>query len=269
MNPESGPKASGRAFLVGAGPGAADLLTLRAARLIENAQAILYDALVGPDILAMAPQACLRIQTGKRGGRASMKQDTINKLMLRLSRRGLNVVRLKGGDPSVFGRVQEERTFLEQRGIQVDVVPGVTAVSAAAAQFAFPLTHRETARRITLATGRLAGGAAADCSHADLADEQATLALYMAAAVAQSAAGQLIAAGRPPSTPALLIESVSLPSACARRTTLAALADGGGLKPSGAPALLVVGAVTDYAICTALLSLSDSTASEPASAIAV
>lgn len=268
MNPETGPIALGRVFLVGAGPGAADLLTLRAAHLIENAQAILYDALVGPEILAMAPQACLRIQTGKRGGRASMKQETINKLMLRLARRGLNVVRLKGGDPSVFGRVEEERTFLESKGVSVEAVPGVTAISAAAAQFAFPLTHRETARRIMLATGRLAGGAGANCSDGDMADEQTTLALYMAAAVAQGAAAQLIAAGRSPSTPALLVESVSLPGASAQRTTLAALAEG-GLHLSGAPALLIVGSVTDYAICADPPPLSETTGAGPAPAIAI
>ena len=102
MPPE--PKTLFPVQLVGAGPGAADLLTLRAARVIEGAQALLYDALVGEDILALAPQACLKIQTGKRAGRPSMRQETINRLMVRLARRGLRVVRLKGGDPSIFGR---------------------------------------------------------------------------------------------------------------------------------------------------------------------
>jgi uroporphyrin-III C-methyltransferase len=217
----------------------------------------------------MAPQACLRIQTGKRGGRASMKQDTINKLMLRLARRGLNVVRLKGGDPSVFGRVQEERIFLEGKSIAVDVVPGITAISAAAAQFAFPLTHREAARRITLATGRLAGGAGANCSHADMADEQTTLALYMAAAVAQKAAAQLISAGRSPSTPVLIVESVSLPEASARRTTLAVLAEEDALNLSGAPTLLIVGAVAEYAACPAPKPHPESTVAGLIPAIAV
>lgn len=197
-----------------------------------------------------------------------MKQNTINKLMLRLARRGLNVVRLKGGDPSVFGRVLEERIFLEAKGVTVDVVPGVTAISAAAAQFAFPLTHRESARRVMLATGRLAGGGDANCNNADMADEQTTLALYMAAAVAQKAAAQLISAGRSPSTSALLVESVSLPGASAKRTTLAALAES-GLHLSGAPAILIVGPVTDYANCAEPPVLAESTSAGPASAIAV
>src|SRR6185369_8788832 len=147
----------GRVRLVGAGPGAADLLTLRALRAIEGAQAILYDALVPAEVLALAPGPCLNIQTGKRAGRASMAQATINRLMLRLARRGLEVVRLKGGDPSIFGRVGEEREFLQAHGIEVEVVPGVTAACAAAAQFGFPLTHRGEARRLLIATARVTG----------------------------------------------------------------------------------------------------------------
>ncbi|RZJ87948.1 MAG: uroporphyrinogen-III C-methyltransferase, partial [Brevundimonas sp.] len=99
----------GTVKLVGAGPGAADLLTLRAARAIGSAQALLYDALISEEVLALAPAACLKIQTGKRAGRTSMKQETINRLMLRLAQRGLEVVRLKGGDPSIFSRVGEEQ----------------------------------------------------------------------------------------------------------------------------------------------------------------
>ena len=106
----------------------------------------------------MAPAACLKIQTGKRAGRPSLRQDTINRLMLRLARRGLDVVRLKGGDPSVFGRVGEEAAFLPAHGIATEVVPGVTAASAAAAQFGFPLTHRGQARRVAFTTARLEAG---------------------------------------------------------------------------------------------------------------
>src|SRR5438067_6948000 len=109
MPPETMP---GRVRLVGAGPGAADLLTSRAVRAIEGAQALLYDALVSEEVLALAPAHCLKIQTGKRAGKPSLRQETINRLMLRLARRGLEVVRLKGGDPSVFGRVGEEQAFL-------------------------------------------------------------------------------------------------------------------------------------------------------------
>lgn len=242
------PKSSlGEVFLVGAGPGAVDLLTLRAARLIETADALLYDALTGTEILAMAPRGCVCIQTGKRGDRPSMRQETINKLMLRLARRGLKVVRLKGGDPSIFGRVQEEREFLERYGVRVDVVPGITAVSAAAAQFSFPLTYREMARRITLATGRLAGGGVADCAPTEMADPQSTLALYMASSVAQDSARQLIAAGRASSTPVLIAESVSLPEARTTLRTLGDLAGGADLHLSGGPVLLIIGEVAAFA----------------------
>src|SRR5690606_31563562 len=121
------PHETGRVQLVGAGPGAADLMTVRALRAVEGAQALLYDALVTDEVLALAPKGCVRIQAGKRAGKASMAQDAINRLMLRLARRGLRVVRLKGGDPSVFGRSGEERAFLEAHGVAVEIVPGVTA----------------------------------------------------------------------------------------------------------------------------------------------
>ena len=118
----------------------------------RGAQALLYDALVAEEVLALAPAHCLKIQTGQRAGRTSMAQSTINRLMLRLARRGLKVVRLKGGDPSIFGRVGEEREFLTSHGVEVEVVPGVTAACAAAAQFRFPLTHRGEARRLLIST---------------------------------------------------------------------------------------------------------------------
>lgn len=201
------PHEPGTVLLVGAGPGAADLLTLRAARAIEGAEALLYDALVSDEILALAPAACLKIQTGKRAGRASMAQDTINHLMLRLARRGLKVVRLKGGDPSVFGRVGEERAFLGRHGVGSQIVPGVTAASAAAAQFAAPLTHRGEARRVMLATATLTDGALAMIDDAVAADRETTLALYMAHQACGAVAERLIAAGRAPSTPAIAVEN--------------------------------------------------------------
>src|SRR3990167_3326821 len=169
----------GEVLLVGAGPGPVDLMTVRALRAVESAQALLYDALVGAEILDLAPRGCLRIQTGKRAGRTSMKQDAINRLMLRLARRGLRVVRLKGGDPSIFGRVGEERAFLGARGVASEIVPGVTAAGAAAAQFGFPLTHRGEARRLLISTATVTGGAMTDAGWVAGADPETTLALYM------------------------------------------------------------------------------------------
>lgn len=235
----------GRVRLVGAGPGPADLLTLRALRAVEGAEALLYDALVSDEVVALAPAHCLKIQTGKRAGRTSMKQETINRLMLRLARRGLNVVRLKGGDPSIFGRVGEEAAYLAVHGIETEVTPGVTAACAAAAQFNFPLTHRREARRVVFTTARLEAGALQmDWSAA--ADPQATLAIYMGGAAAEQVAARLIEAGRASATPAAAIESAGSPQARLRRGTLADLArlveDG-----AGGPVLLIVGEVASLA----------------------
>jgi uroporphyrin-III C-methyltransferase len=237
--------ARGCVKLVGAGPGAADLLTVRALRAIEAAEALLYDALISAEVLALAPANCLKIQTGKRAGRASMKQETINRLMLRLAQRGLRVVRLKGGDPSVFGRVGEETAFLNAHGVETEVVPGVTAACAAAAQFSFPLTHRGQARRVVFTTARLEAGALqADWSQA--ADAETTLAIYMGGGAAEALSARLIAAGRAPATPAVVVESAGSPQARLRRGTvgdLARLVEGGG----GGPVLLVIGDVAALA----------------------
>ncbi len=233
----------GSVRLVGAGPGPADLLTLRAAQVIEGAQALLYDALVSDEVLALAPAACLKIRTGKRAGKASMAQSTINRLMLRLARRGLQVVRLKGGDPSVFGRVGEEIEFLASHGVESEVVPGVTAASAAAAQFGFPLTHRGEARRLLVATatlteGRTAGGWLAG------ADPETTLALYMGRDQLAAVAAELTAQGRSPATPAIAVENAGHPHARAFTATLGSLACALEAERPEGPVVVLVGDVT-------------------------
>jgi uroporphyrin-III C-methyltransferase len=233
----------GRVRLVGAGPGAADLLTVRALHAIQGAQALLYDALIAEEIVALAPRAGLKIQTGKRAGRASMGQDTINRLMLRLARRGLDVVRLKGGDPSIFGRVGEEVAFLQAHGVETEVVPGVTAASAAAAQFGFPLTHRGEARRLLISTATVASGAMLEEGWLAAADRQTTLALYMGRDHAGAVAAQLIGHGRSPMTPAVAVENAGSPRARVIATTLRDLA--GELEaaaPTG-PVVLLIGDV--------------------------
>ena len=240
--------------LVGAGPGPADLMTLRAARAVQDAEAVLYDALVCDEVLAMAPERCLRIHTGKRAGKASMRQETINRLMLRLARRGLRVVRLKGGDPSVFGRCGEERDFLEAHGVEVEVVPGVTAASAAAAQFAFPLTHRGEARRLMLATARTLDGPLAD-GWREAADHETTVALYMAGQSAAEVATRLIAQGRPRATPALAVENAGRPDARLIRCELAGLGEAVGAAAFTGPVLLLVGAVAARARKTGAVEL--------------
>lgn len=234
---------TGKVQLVGAGPGAVDLMTVRAVRAVEAAEALLYDALVPQQILNLAPSTCLKIQTGKRAGRASMKQSTINRLMLRLARRGLRVVRLKGGDPSVFGRVGEELAFLEAQGIETEVVPGVTAASAAAAQFGLPLTHRGDARRLVLATARVSDGAVADSGWSGLADPEATLALYMGRDSARAIAARLMSEGRCGETPVLIVENAGRAEARAMRTRLAGLGDAAEAAAWSGPTLILIGAV--------------------------
>jgi uroporphyrin-III C-methyltransferase len=237
----------GKVRLVGAGPGAADLLTVRALRAIEGAQALLYDALIADEVIALAPVACLKIQTGKRAGRPSLKQETINRLMLRLARRGLNVVRLKGGDPSIFGRVGEEAAFLHAHGVATEVVPGVTAASAAAAQFGFPLTHRGEARRVLIATATTKEGALVDAGWAQAADAQTTVALYMGRDRLEAALGQLIAHGRSPMTPALAVENAGRPEARVIAGTVGDLGQVVTAAGLDGPVVLIVGEVTAQA----------------------
>jgi uroporphyrin-III C-methyltransferase len=234
---------TGRVRLVGAGPGAADLLTVRALRAVEGAQALLYDALISDEVLALAPRACLKIQTGKRAGQASMKQETINRLMLQLARRGLDVVRLKGGDPSIFGRVGEEREYLRSHGVEVEVVPGVTAACAAAAQFGFPLTHRGEARRLLISTATVASGAIPQDGWAAAADPETTVALYMGRDQAAAVADQLVRQGRSASTPAIAVENAGHADSRAIASTLGGLAAAiDAAQPTG-PVVLLIGAV--------------------------
>jgi len=238
------PKA-GHVLLVGAGPGPVDLMTVRAVRAVESAQALLYDALISEEAIALAPPGCVRIQTGKRAGKPSMHQDEINRLMLRLARKGLRVVRLKGGDPSIFGRVGEEAAFLRDHGVPVEVVPGVTAACAAAAQFGFPLTHRGEARRVVFTTARLEAGAlVGDWSAAS--DPEATMAVYMGGEVAAALSERMIAAGRSPDTPALAVEQAGGAEARLYRGTLATLA-GQLAETRGGPVLIVIGEVAAQA----------------------
>ncbi|MGE0827992.1 MAG: uroporphyrinogen-III C-methyltransferase [Hyphomonadaceae bacterium] len=212
----------GKVLLVGAGPGAADLLTLRALRAIEHADVILFDALISAEIRALFPQAARAIEVGKRGHRPSTPQDFTNRLMARLAREGWRVVRLKGGDPSIFGRAGEERAFLENFGVEVEVIAGVTTASAAAAQFGFSLTERGVARRVLFATGRTFLGANEDWRSA--ADAETTLCLYMGCADIAAIAQNLIDAGRDGATPALAAVDVERPGAQLISTQLCDLA---------------------------------------------
>lgn len=226
-----------RVHLVGAGPGDPELLTLRAARLLAQAEVVLHDALVGPAVLALAPQARL-IAVGKRGGRASTAQRFINRALVAAARRYRHVVRLKGGDPTIFGRLDEEMAALRAAGIAFDVVPGVTAACAAAAGLQTSLTLRGVARSLSFVTPRVAAGLAVGAGEAPTGGAD-TLVVYMAGQLLAGFAAQLVAQGRPADTPLVVVENASLPGERRWAGTLARAADWPGA--GGGPVLLLIG----------------------------
>jgi uroporphyrin-III C-methyltransferase len=230
----------GKVYLVGAGPGAPDLLTLRAARLLESADIVLHDALVHRDTLALAARARF-IDVGKRYGKVSTEQRFIIKALIEAARTHEVVVRLKGGDPMLFGRAQEEIAALEAAGIEWEVVPGVTAALAAASSLGVSLTRRGIARTVAFLTPRVGRDETAS-EWLPAAIGADTVVLYMAAGASQSIALELIGAGKPDSTPVALVESATLPEEKRLLTTLAALAREALARAEG-PVVMCVGEV--------------------------
>jgi uroporphyrin-III C-methyltransferase len=226
--------AVGKVYLVGAGPGAADLITVRGARLLAEAEVVLYDALVTPEMLALCPQAEL-IPVGKRAGQRSAAQEFINAQLVDCAGRFARVVRLKGGDPMLFGRADEELTALEAQGIDVEVVPGITTAVAAAAAARQPLTKRGVARSVAFFTSSTAPGED-DLSGIPSTD---TLVQYMGGREAIATAQRLLQQGRRPETPVLVLENVSRHDQRIARITLAKLAE--GLDTPHGPVLVMLG----------------------------
>ena len=211
----------GKVYLVGAGPGAPDLLSLRAARLLEAADIVLHDALVHPETLALARRARV-IDVGKRYGKVSTEQRFINRALVEAARTHAVVVRLKGGDPMIFGRAQEELDALDAAGIEFEVVPGVTAALAAAATLCVSLTRRGIARTVAFLTPRVGKDeTASEWLPAALGSD--SVILYMAAGASQSIAASLIDAGKAGHTPVALVESATLADEKRVYTTLSAL----------------------------------------------
>ena len=230
----------GTVYLVGAGPGAPDLLTLRAARLLERAEIVFYDALVHPDTLALAGGAeCVAV--GKRSGRHSTAQRFINKRLIDAARKHRVVVRLKGGDPMLFGRAQEELSVLQAAGIEVEVVPGVTAALAASADLRISLTQRGLARSVTFLTPRVGAGEKSN-EWARAAAAADTAVIYMGAGEAQMIAATLLAHGVPETRPVIVVENASLPGGRRLKLTLRDLPLVADLGLSG-PAVILLGAV--------------------------
>ena len=224
----------GKVYLVGAGPGAQDLVTLRGARLLAQAGVVLHDALVTPEMLELCPQA-VKIAVGKRCGRLSTAQAFINKQMLDCARKYAVVVRLKGGDPMLFGRADEELRALEEAGVEVEVVPGITTALAAAAAAKQPLTRRGVARSVAFFTSSTAPEHAGQLQVPDTD----TLVQYMGGREAIITAQRLLDQGRGADTPVIVVENCSRPDQRILRLTLATLAL--GLETAHGPVLVMLG----------------------------
>ncbi len=233
----------GKVYLVGAGPGDRDLLTVKALRLMQTADAVLHDDLVAPEILQLISSRAQVHSVGKRCGKKLIKQEEINFLMIALADSGLQVVRLKSGDPMIFGRAGEEIEALRRAGIEYEVVPGVTSALAAAASAEIPLTHRRFASAVVFITGHQASGSeAADWNK--LAGSGATLVIYMPGKNYGDIASQLKAAGVKPETPCALVSRATTEWQRTHRTQIADLYRTPELP---APTLLVVGEVARFA----------------------
>lgn len=227
--------------LVGAGPGDPELLTLKAARLLQLADIVVHDRLVGEGVLALIQPRARRIDVGKAPGRHALPQEEINRLLLELAAPDRVVVRLKGGDPFVFGRGGEEALFLLRHGIAVEVVPGITAAAGCAASALIPLTHRGLATGVRFVTGHCREDEPLELDWHGLADPETTLVVYMGLAQIDRIAARLIGAGLSPGTPAAAIVEGTTARERIVRASLAAIGEAARAARLGSPALFVIG----------------------------
>ena len=229
----------GAVWLVGAGPGDPELLTIKALKALQAAEVVVHDGLVSDEILDLAPGAARRISVAKRKSRHSYAQDEINRMLVAFAQEGLNVVRLKGGDPFIFGRGGEELEACREAGVECHIIPGVTAALAASANAGAPLTHRGAAQAVTFVTGHAAAGAEPDLDWTSLAKANQTVVIYMGLSMAPGISARLIEAGRAGATPALIVENASRADERRITTTLAGLPE--AAADVAGPALLIVG----------------------------
>ena len=237
----------GFVYLVGAGPGDPDLLTVKALRLIEAADVVVLDRLVSTPIKALIPVGTTQIFAGKETGQHQIEQDSINALLVRLAESGRTVLRLKGGDPFMFGRGGEEAAFLAHHNVPFEVVPGITAAAGCSAYAGIPLTHRDWARSVRIVTGHAKEGDGLDYDWPTLADGGSTLVIYMGLANLERIAAALINAGLPADTPAAAIENGTTEARHRVLGTVATLPGDvrrTGLKP---PTLIIIGQVVALA----------------------
>ena len=249
----------GKVFLVGAGPGDPELLTMKAARLIAEAEVIVHDRLVSADILATAPASAERIDVGKRAGNHPVPQEEINEILIRQAMRGRTVVRLKGGDPFIFGRGSEEALALRAAGIRCDVVPGITAAQGCAAATGVPLTHRGLANSVRFITGHCRADTPLEFDWSALADPATTLVIYMGAANIAEISDQLRRHGMPGNTPVLAIANGTMRHERRIVSQLAGIVRDVSAARLDGPLLFIIGEVVSlYAsgeVCPALQSI--------------
>jgi uroporphyrin-III C-methyltransferase/precorrin-2 dehydrogenase/sirohydrochlorin ferrochelatase/uroporphyrin-III C-methyltransferase len=232
---------------VGAGPGDPELLTVKAVRALHEADVVVYDRLVSDEVLSLVPPGAARVYAGKSSGCHAMAQGEINALLVRLAQGNRRVVRLKGGDPFIFGRGSEEAEHLARHGIDVEVVPGVTAASGCAAEFGIPLTHRGLAHGVQFVTGHWRENRQLALDWQRLADPETTLVVYMGLASLGVFCAQLIEAGLPPSTPAVAIASGTTKQRRLCRATLASLQQQVIAADLPSPVLFIIGRVAALA----------------------
>ena len=237
-------KAIGSVALVGAGPGDPELITLKALRALHTADVVLYDDLIAPGVIDMARREATKIPVGKRGYKPSCRQDDITALLVKLAREGKRVVRLKGGDPSIFGRANEELAALRGAGIPVEIIPGVTAALGAAASLQISLTERELSRRVQFITAHARDGKLPDdIDWRSICDSRASTVVYMGVRTLKALSERLLAEGIDPKTPALLVERATWPDEHRLYGTIADLpAKVAVISPDG-PCLVMIGAI--------------------------
>ncbi|MFK5997079.1 MAG: uroporphyrinogen-III C-methyltransferase [Rhodobacterales bacterium] len=252
---------SGKVYLVGAGPGDPDLLTLRAYKILQTADVVVYDRLVSKEIMAMVPQTTRRISVGKKAGLHSVPQGQINDILVDLAGDGLQVARLKGGDPLIFGRGGEEASALRAAGIVVDYVPGITAAQGASSSTGVPLTHRDFATGVRYVTGHRAADVPLDLDWPSLASEKTTLVIYMGAANMVEVATQLIRHGLPADLPVMAVASATTPREARLVSTLSRIAHDAKQASLQTPVLFLVGHVVslyeEYAVDLAVSNPSN------------
>ncbi|GAA5140621.1 uroporphyrinogen-III C-methyltransferase [Thalassotalea piscium] len=239
------PFLSGEVALVGAGPGDPELLTIQAYRMIQQADVVIYDRLVSKEIMALVPKSCLLIYVGKKQALHKVPQDGINQLLVDHAKAGKKVVRLKGGDPFVFGRGSEEAQFLLTNGIACHIVPGMTAASSCTSYVGIPLTHREVARSASLITGHVKESGQLDLPWQTLSDPQQTVVFYMGVKSLPIISTQLINAGRRKNTPAALIYKGTTPEQKVYRGCLSSIVEIVEKHQIKPPTLIVIGDVVN------------------------